>query len=130
MIDKLTISERKCPECFGKLPGRADQKFCSDRCRSQFNNAKRQAAKEKRPDFLTTIPKAVLNNWKILKELNVDGKTKVKKSKMESMGFNFRYLTSFYTTQKLDTYKFCFDQGYLEIKDGYVLLVVQADQVE
>jgi hypothetical protein len=54
---------------------------------------------------------------------------KIKRAQLESLGFNFHYMTSCYTTKKGDTYHFCFDQGYLEIKDDHVLLVVQPSQV-
>jgi predicted nucleic acid-binding Zn ribbon protein len=123
-------SYRACQDCGEPLRGRRDQRFCGDHCRTNFNNAKKLAARIKRPEFLKTIPKILVRNYDILKQLNTSSPTKVKRSKLESLGFNFRYITSCHTTNKHDTYRFCFDQGYLELKDQMVLLVVQPNQVE
>lgn len=82
------------------------------------------------PEFVKTIPKIILNNYKILRKLNSSGRTIVSREKLQVLGFHFGYITSFYTTKKGDVYSFCFDQVFLKIKDDQVLLVVQQSQVE
>jgi hypothetical protein len=119
-----------CLDCGEVLLGRADKIYCGDSCRTHFNNQKRQANSAATPEFLKKIPKIILSNYQILKKLNTDSPTKVKRKNLETLGFNFNYQTSCYTTKKGDTYCFCFDQGYLEIKDDNVLLVQQQSQVQ
>ena len=45
------------------------------------------------------------------------------------LGFNFQYLTSYYTRAKADTQRFCFNQGSFEIDEGLILLVQLYRQV-
>jgi predicted nucleic acid-binding Zn ribbon protein len=118
-----------CLDCGLPIVGRIDKKFCGDSCRTHYNNLKKQATATMKPAFLKEIPKIINTNYRILKELNQNKPTKVRKAQLEKLGFNFQYLTSCYTTAKGDTYRFCFDQGYLEIKEGMVLLVQQDSQV-
>lgn len=124
-----SLKAQICLDCGLTVIGRSDKKFCSDICRTHFNNQRKLAATTKNPAFLKAIPKIILNNYQILKSLNQNSPTKIKKVQLEKLGFNFQYVTSCYTTAKGDTYRFCFDQGYLEIKEGMVLLVAQASQV-
>ena len=118
-----------CLECDTEIKGRSDKRFCGDCCRTNYNNRKRQADAAIEPEFLKKIPKIILNNYHILQQLNTSGPTTVKRSQLESMGFNFSYITSFYTTKGGDHYQFCFDQGYLHLRDDRVLLVTQQSQV-
>lgn len=117
-----------CGEHFGV--GRIDKKFCTDACRIDYNNKVKLQRRVALPDFVKNIPKIILNNYKIMCILNTTGTKKVPREKLDNMGFNFQYITSYYTTKKGDTYHFCFDQGYLKLKDDQILLVVQNDQVE
>jgi hypothetical protein len=110
--------------------GRIDKKFCTDACRIDYNNKVKLQRRIGLPDFVKTIPKIILNNYKIMRKLNPTGTTKVSKEKLDALGFNFQYITTYHITKKGDTYHFCFDQGYLRLKDNQVLLVVQPNQVE
>lgn len=49
---------------------------------------------------------------------------------MLTEGFNFNYLTNIYTTTKGKTYKYCYDQGYLDTDEDYLTLVVKKDYVD
>lgn len=110
--------------------GRIDKKFCTDACRIDYNNKVKLEKRIALPDFLRSIPRTILNNYRIMRKLNPSGTTKVSKEKLEALGFNFKYHTSYQITKKGDTYHFCFDQGYLKLKDNQVLLVVQQNQVD
>ncbi|HKG06526.1 MAG TPA: DUF2116 family Zn-ribbon domain-containing protein [Pedobacter sp.] len=121
---------QRCVDCGQPVSGRIDKKFCDDSCRTHFNNLKKQQKQTAKPVFLKNIQKILIRNYEILKKANTTLTTKISRNKLQQLGFNFRYLTSIHTTAKGDTYRFCFDQGYLELKDGMVLLVVQASQVQ
>ena len=62
-------------------------------------------------------------NYRILTELNPEGKTKTTKNKLISRGFDFDLITSVYTTKTGNTYYFVYDQGYMTVEnEGYVLV--------
>jgi hypothetical protein len=44
---------------------------------------------------------------------------------LERAGFDFRYFTNLYRTQKGNTYHFCYDYGYLLLPEDKVLIVNQ-----
>ncbi|WP_316819065.1 hypothetical protein [Pedobacter nyackensis] len=131
MINNTIQTSKTCSNC-GEIfsVGRIDKKFCTDACRVDFNNKIKLEKRIALPDFVRTIPKIILSNYRIMRKLNTTGTTKVSKEKLDALGFNFRYITSYQTTKKGDTYHFCFDQGYLRLKDNQVLLVTQQNQVD
>lgn len=115
--------ERRCLECGEILMGRADKKFCNDQCRSahyQRNNASSDS-------LIRSVNSQLKRNYNILKNLNKDGKTKVRRSTLIKEGFIFGLITGFYTTKENKTYYFVYDQGYLPIENDYFVLVVNKD---
>ncbi len=113
-----------CLECGEKLKGRPDKKFCSDQCRTSYNNRLNGAGNL---NYVRNVINILRRNRRILSELNPTGKTRVLREKLQAVGFNFEYFTSIYTTREGALYKFCFDQGYLEMEKGSFLLVVKKD---
>lgn len=122
-LKKTTESAKTCLECGGKIHGRQDKKFCSDTCRIAHNN--RRNSNE--TNYIRNVTNALRRNRKILQELNSTGKTKVLKSKLTERGFDFNYFTSIYTTRDGAVYKYCFEQGYLEMEKNFFLLVIKND---
>ena len=62
-------------------------------------------------------------NYRILSELNTEGKSKATREKMLNKGFDFDLITSIYTTKTGNVYYFVYDQGYLAVEnEGYVLV--------
>lgn len=115
--------ERKCLECGEALMGRADKKFCNDQCRSahyQRNNASSDS-------LIRSVNHQLKRNYAILKALNKDGKTKVRKSTLINEGFIFGLITGVYTTKENKTYYYVYDQGYLSIENDYYILVVSKE---
>jgi len=112
-------TERRCLECGEIILGRSDKKFCSDACRNSYNNRKNKAS----VNLIRNINNRLKKNWRILVQLNPDDKVKVHRSKLENEGFDFNYFTSIYTTKKDATYYFVYDQGYLDIGNGFYMLV-------
>ncbi len=113
------MSNKKCPECGDKIYGRADKKFCTDYCRNAYNNKLNQTANNN----IRNINNQLKRNWRILDDLNPNDKCSVHKNKLVDKGFNFGYFTSIYTTKKGTIYYFVYDQGYLELENGYYMLV-------
>jgi hypothetical protein len=112
--------ERKCLECGEVLMGRADKKFCNDQCRSAHYQRKNVVTE----GLIRTTNNQLRKNYTILKALNKDGKTKVKKATLLKEGFIFGLITGIYTTRENKTYYFVYDQGYLPIENDYYVLVV------
>lgn len=119
---------RTCLECGTKLHGRVDQKYCSDQCRSAYNNK----LKSDPNNYVRNINNILRRNRRILEKFNPDSKTiKVKREKLLQAGFNFSYFTNVYETKKSQkTYHFCYDQGYLELDNDVFALVVRKEYVE
>jgi hypothetical protein len=51
------------------------------------------------------------------------GKTTTRLEYLAVQGFDFRYHTHLFQTQKGNTYTFCYDFGYLLLPEGKVLIV-------
>ena len=111
--------EKKCLECNERIIGRADKKFCSDACRNSYNNALNKDT----VNLIRNINNRLRKNYRILETLNTRDKTKTTKEKLVSMGFNFNYFTSIYTTKAGSVYYYLYDQGYLLLDNDFYLLV-------
>ncbi len=117
------MEERKCPECGRPVHGRVDKKFCSDGCRNAFNNKNNAAS----INLVRNVNNVLAKNRRILVELNPKGKTKKHRDQLLKKGFDFDYYTNSYITKAGDTYRFCYEQGYLLLDEGFVLLVERND---
>jgi len=113
------MSQRKCLECAEILLGRSDQKFCSDHCRNTFNNRLDVDTK----NLIRNTNNRLRKNYKVLIELNKDGKTKVTSLRLYDRNFDFNFFTSTYTTKAGKIYYYVYDQGYLELENDYYLLI-------
>ncbi len=118
--------EKLCLDCKSIIKGRTDKKFCDDQCRSNYNNK----LKADHHSQVKAINNILLKNRKVLEKLNPEGKIKVTEAKLTQKGFNFKYLTHTYTTQKGDIYKFCYEFGYLKLENNYYLLVKEKNAFE
>lgn len=113
------MEPRLCLECQQTLSGRADKKFCDDQCRSSYNNRLNSDTSKLVREINTSLRK----NRQILIELCPDGKNKVKNEKMISRGFNTQYHTHIYKTKEGSVYYFCYDYGWLQLENNFVLIV-------
>lgn len=117
--------KKSCIECGESFAGRADAKFCSDHCRSNYHN---RAHGVKVP-YVRQVNTILKKNRKILLELNPEGKAKVSKKDLEHRGFDFGYFTNIYNTKSGKTYYFCYEYGYLNTGADWYFLVVKQDYV-
>lgn len=111
--------EKSCAECGSKITGRADKKFCSDQCRVAYNNRTRG----EKTNYVRNVNNILNKNRRILEELNPTGKTKVSRNKLSLKGFDFGYHTDTYRTKDGSYYRYCYEQGYLELDSKTVLVV-------
>ncbi|MEM1322771.1 MAG: hypothetical protein AAGG75_21070 [Bacteroidota bacterium] len=118
--------KKKCQECQEEFIGRADKRFCSDQCRSAYNNRLNSDAN----NFMRNINNILRKNRRILAELNPHGKSKVHRDKLLERGFKFSYFTNIYTTKAGKNYHFCYEQGYLELDNNFYALVIRKGYVE
>jgi predicted nucleic acid-binding Zn ribbon protein len=119
----MTPQNQICIECSAAFRGRVDKKFCSDQCRTSYNNRQKRMENE----YISDVNNILRKNRKILAGLNPDGKSKVSLSKLKAKGFDFTYYTSTYTTKEGAKYFYCYEQGYLPIEKEQYLLVVKKD---
>ena len=122
----MPATKRKCIECGDSFHGRADKKFCSDQCRSAYNNKLNSDA----TNFVRNVNNILRKNRRILEELNPHGKSKVHRDKLMERGFKFSYFTNVYKTKAGKEYYFCYEQGYLALEGDYYALVIRQKYVE
>ena len=119
------MEKRYCIECEEPIFGRLDKKFCSDQCRSMYHNKMKSDC----TNFMRNVNNILRKNRRILLELNPTGKTKIHQSILSKKGFHFQYFTNEFITKSGNIYRFCYDQGYLQLKDEFVALVVRNNYV-
>jgi len=120
------MQHKHCLECGEEIIGRADKKYCSDDCRSSYNNRMNGNAN----NLMRNINNILRKNRRILAELNPKGKAKVHREELLTRGFKFNYFTNTYQTKSGKTYYFCYDYGYLELDNDYFALVERQSYVD
>ena len=110
---------KTCPECAEKIVGREDKKFCSDSCRNAYNNKINKDSN----NFMRNVNNKLRKNYRILSELNTEGKSKATREKMVNKGFDFDFFTNILQTKTGNTYYFLYDQGYRSLDNDYFMLV-------
>ncbi|WP_395060751.1 hypothetical protein [Flavobacterium sp.] len=110
---------KNCLECNEKIIGREDKKFCSDGCRNAYNNKINKDS----TNLMRNINNKLRKNYRILSDLNTEGKAKTTRTKLLGKGFDFEFFTSILTTKTGNTYYFLYDQGYRILEDDYYMLV-------
>ena len=117
----MEVHTTACLICGQAFKGRSDKKYCSDQCRSQSNNQKRKA--DAAELLMEEINRVLRQNRNILKTTSPWGKTTTQVGYLVQQGFDLRYFTHQYRTQKGNTYLFCYDYGYLLLPEEKLLIV-------
>ena len=89
--------------------GRTDKKFCSHYCKSSYHYSKN---KEDEKNLFKKIDDQLKLNRRILKEHNKAGKAMVREEVLHQVGFNPRYFTSYWKSQRGSLYLFCYEYGF------------------
>lgn len=113
------MEKKKCLYCKTAFQGRVDKKYCSEQCRSNFNNLNRSDHER----LIKSVNSVLRKNRSILKMLNPVGMSTVRKEYLDDKGFNFKYFTSLYTTKDGNAYHFCYDLGYMILDENKVRIV-------
>lgn len=108
-----------CIYCGKKLIGRNDKRFCDNQCRNAWHNSNPNQSEA----FIKSINKTLRKNRSILRFASPEGKTTVRKHFLLELGFDFNYFTNLYTSNNKNTYRLCYDYGYLLLEDKKVLIV-------
>ncbi|AKK74409.1 hypothetical protein [Chryseobacterium gallinarum] len=108
-----------CLECGEKIIGRSDKKFCNDACRNAYNNKQNKDS----TNLMRNVNNKLRKNYRILKEINTDGKTKITKSRLDNLGFDFDYFTNLKVYKNGSEYRFIYDYGYKLLEEDFVLIV-------
>lgn len=117
----MLLEKKNCLHCGKAIHGRSDKKFCDDYCRNSHNNQKRTGNNP----VIRKISGTLKMNRNILESVISDGleRVKVPKMKLAKLGYQFKYQTHSYTNWKGNVYSYCFDFGFLDLGDGWVLVV-------
>ena len=118
------MENRKRLECYEQLRGRADQKFCSDQCRSAYNNKQYIESH----NVINSVNRILKKNYFILSALLSEGKVTTSKSDLQKKGYRFDYFTCTSKTKSNRIYYYCYDQGYRENENNKVTLVKQTQK--
>ena len=115
--------QQKCLHCGDHLTGRSDKKFCTDHCRSAYNNQNKSVHE----NAILQVNSQLRRNRTILKSLCPVGKATVRKEVLSEMGFSFRHFTSMYGSRN-NFYFLCYDYGFKPIKENHSIekvLIIQ-----
>ena len=116
----------KCTYCHESIHGRSDKKFCSPYCKSAHHY---QQNKSKPDSLFSTIDQQLKTNRRLLKAYNKAGKATIRKESLLLEGFNPKYFTHYWKAQNGNLYLFCYEYGFMEMKDSdkskYVLIIWQ-----
>ncbi|MBO4537228.1 MAG: DUF2116 family Zn-ribbon domain-containing protein [Bacteroidales bacterium] len=82
--------ERRCIRCGAPLRGRADRKFCSDACRTDYHNERRRQEEK----ALREVNRILASNWKILSAQIRQGRTRLPGAELAALQFNFGVYTA------------------------------------
>lgn len=113
------MTNRKCLQCYEQLTGRADQKFCTDQCRSTYNNQHYFESNA----VIRTVNKILKKNYSILSVLRTKGITTANKIDLQKKGYCFDYFTFTTTTHNNQVNYFCYDYGYREHQNNKLMLM-------
>lgn len=103
--------EHACLFCKEPLEGRVDKLFCTPNCKSSYHYKK---SKEKEASMYNRIDLQLKLNRRLLKNFNKAGKSIVRKETLIDAGFDPKYFTHYWKTEKGDVYLFCYEFGFLE----------------
>lgn len=113
------MKTKKCPECGFVILGRADKVFCSDLCRTRYNNQKQKT----QTGLIRKINQKLRKNWIILDGYRSKNDPVVTRKLLLESGFDFSLFTS--TVEGFDhpPINYCYDIGYYSVDKNRIKLV-------
>lgn len=121
----MPTETRLCQNCGKPIQGRLDKKFCDDSCRNTYNNQQNAIP----VNLIRNINNTLKKNRNILESLIPANEelAKTTRERLVRAGFNFRFFTHTYQSKKGNTYRYCYDFGYLELEGDWFLVVKGKD---
>lgn len=119
-----------CLNCGKTIVGRIDKKYCDSYCKSAFQYEQKKGNEN---SLFRTIDLQLKLNRRLLKEFNKSGKSYVREKDMNARGFNKKYFTHYWKTNKGEVYLFCYEYGFLsKLENGKkkFVLVTWQDYME
>ena len=113
------MSKKQCSECGEGFFGRIDKRFCSDNCRSHYNNRMNRDQNT----LMRNINNLLRKNRRILLSFKQQNLLTIHRKTLLDQGFNFNYFTNELKDQVGRTYRFCYDHGYLNLESDYLRIV-------
>lgn len=116
------MNAKICLACEKPIKGRSDKKFCDAACRNTYNNHLNSDI----TPLMRNINNVLRKNRRILEELLMEARQhaiSIDKLKLAARGFHFTYSTEQYTTEKMETYIYCYEYGYKVLPDNKLLVV-------
>jgi len=107
--------KKKCLDCGEPFDGRIDKLYCSPYCKSSFHYKKNQ---DKEESLYSKIDKQLKLNRRLLKHFNRSGKSTIIAEKLIEAGFNPNYFTHYWKNRTGKVYLFCYDVGFLKVKES------------
>ena len=120
-MKRMEEEKRCCPNCNRPFTGRSDKKFCSDSCRTMFNNRIKRACRTQHGE-LSRIDRILKKNHAIIERLYSRGERETTFTELFGMGFNFEYQTSMRENPDTGSSYIigCYDYTYVISRDGRV----------
>lgn len=118
---KMSIQPNSCQECGEVLLGRVDKKFCSDNCRSSYNNKRRIISQTN----VKKVNMILVRNRSILYDLSTRFKedTLVTTFQLKMMGFDFAFFTHQTTDRRGKPMFYCYDFGYQPLSGNKLKII-------
>jgi len=116
---KEEMANRVCPECGYPILGRTGKVFCSDGCRTRFNNNRRKDANQ----IMRKVNHILRTNRSILEECINRGLETVRKPDLLEMGFDFDHCTATGISSTGMAFRYCYEFGYTLLDGDLVGLV-------
>lgn len=114
---------KQCMQCKKIIRGRIDKKYCSKDCSNKYHSNNR---KQLHDSTVSTINRILLNNRNVLIQLfenEKSNKLKLPKIVLTKLGFNFEYITGYYTNRQGKVYHYVYDYAWMKFSSQEVLLV-------
>lgn len=114
----------KCRECREVFRGRSDKIFCSDHCRSAFNNRRNRD----RTNLMRTVHNRLRRNHRILAGLLGEDRQKaVRRNRLADLGFDFQWVTSVIRNPGAEPEYRLYDLGYQFLNDLFCIVFAQGE---
>ncbi len=115
------MERNTCTQCGAPIKGRVDKKYCSTKCKNDYNYLHRQTN-----DIVKTIDNILHKNHRIMTQLFKDEKRKhfkVQKVFLSKMGFDFSYYTGTYLNSANKRYYYIYNFAWMEFSKQEIMVV-------